>query len=41
MIHADLIIIGAGPGGYETAISAAKKGLQVILIEAQKPVELV
>lgn len=36
MIHADLIIIGAGPGGYETAISAAKKGLQVILIEAQK-----
>lgn len=36
MICADVIIIGAGPGGYETAIAAAKKGLQVILIESQK-----
>lgn len=34
MIKTDLIIIGAGPGGYETAILAAKHGLQVILIEA-------
>ena len=29
----DLIVIGAGPAGYETAISAAEKGLKVILIE--------
>ncbi len=28
----DLIIIGAGPGGYETAIKAAKMGMKVILI---------
>lgn len=29
----DLIIIGAGPGGYETAVRAAKKGLQVVVVE--------
>ncbi len=29
----DLIIIGAGPGGYDTAVYAAKKGLKVTLIE--------
>ena len=28
-----LTIIGAGPGGYETAIYAAKRGLEVVLIE--------
>ena len=28
----DLIIIGAGPGGYETAIEAAKRGMAVTLI---------
>lgn len=28
----DLIIIGAGPGGYETAIKAAKNGLKTIII---------
>lgn len=28
----DLIIIGAGPGGYETAIKAAKNGLKVTII---------
>lgn len=28
----DLIIIGAGPGGYETAIEAAKRGMSVMLI---------
>ena len=27
-----LIIIGAGPGGYETAVMAAKKGMEVVLI---------
>jgi len=28
----ELIIIGAGPGGYETAVEAAKKGLEVVII---------
>jgi dihydrolipoamide dehydrogenase len=28
-----ITIIGAGPGGYETAIYAAKKGAEVVLIE--------
>ena len=31
----DLIIIGAGPGGYPTAVAAAQAGLQVALIERQ------
>ncbi len=34
---ADLIIIGAGPGGYETAVRAASMGLQTVVIEAAKP----
>lgn len=29
----DLIIIGAGPGGYETAAEAAAKGLSTLLVE--------
>ena len=29
-----IIIIGAGPGGYETALLAAERGVEVILIEA-------
>ena len=29
-----IIIIGAGPGGYETALGAAKRGVEVVLIEA-------
>ena len=29
-----LIIIGAGPGGYETALVAAKRGVEVVLVEA-------
>lgn len=29
-----IIIIGAGPGGYETALLAAKRGVETILIEA-------
>ncbi len=32
-MHNDLLIIGAGPGGYETAVYAAGKGLQVTIIE--------
>lgn len=33
MTQADIIIIGAGPGGYETAAGAAASGADVILIE--------
>ncbi len=32
----DLVIIGAGPGGYETALYAKKMGLDVVLIEENK-----
>lgn len=31
-----IIIIGAGPGGYETALLAAKRGVEVTLIEASE-----
>lgn len=33
----DLIIIGAGPGGYEMAVKAAAKGLHVVIFEEHKP----
>lgn len=29
----DLIVIGAGPGGYEAAVEAAKKGMKTALVE--------
>ena len=29
-----IIIIGSGPGGYETALLAAKRGVEVVLIES-------
>lgn len=32
-LSTELLIIGAGPGGYVAAIYAAKKGLKVILVE--------
>jgi len=32
----DLIIIGAGPGGFDTAIHARQLGLDVVLIEKEK-----
>ena len=32
----DLLVIGAGPGGYETALEAAKKGLSVAIVEKEK-----
>lgn len=32
-----IIIIGAGPGGYETALTAAKRGVEVTLIESGQP----
>lgn len=34
MTH-QLIIIGAGPGGYEVAVKAAKAGLSVLIVEAR------
>lgn len=33
--HYDIIIIGAGPGGYETAAGAASRGLKVMLVERE------
>lgn len=33
MNSVDLIVIGAGPAGYEAAIHAAQSGMQVVLIE--------
>lgn len=33
----DLLIIGAGPGGYDTAARAARAGLSVVLIERNAP----
>ncbi len=32
----DLIIIGAGPGGYEAALDASEKGMKVAIIEKDK-----
>ena len=31
--HADIVIIGAGPGGYATALRAAQLGKSVVLVE--------
>lgn len=36
MITTDLIIIGAGPGGYHTAYHAAKNGLTVAIFESKE-----
>lgn len=36
MQQVDLIIIGGGPGGYETAAEAAAKGLKTVLFERDK-----
>jgi len=33
----DLIVIGAGPGGYTAAISAAQHGMKVAIVEAGSP----
>ena len=32
----DLIVIGAGPGGYVAAIRAGQLGLDTVLVESQK-----
>lgn len=37
MVNADLIVIGAGPGGYEIAAAEAAKGASVVLIERDLP----
>ena len=34
MNNTDVIIIGSGPGGYQTACHAAKNGLQTVIVEA-------
>jgi dihydrolipoamide dehydrogenase len=36
MKSTDLIIIGAGPGGYETAVRAAQGGLDTVIVEGDK-----
>ena len=36
MTATDLIIVGAGPGGYRAAHLAAQRGLQVVVIEADQ-----
>ncbi|HJX74487.1 MAG TPA: FAD-dependent oxidoreductase, partial [Candidatus Deferrimicrobiaceae bacterium] len=33
----DLVVIGAGPGGYVAAIRAAQLGLRVAVVERDKP----
>lgn len=35
-MKADLLIIGAGPGGYETALTAARQGKSVILFNGDR-----
>jgi dihydrolipoamide dehydrogenase len=37
MAERDLVIIGAGPGGYVAAIRAARLGAKVCLIEKEGP----
>ena len=32
-VHYDLVIIGAGPGGYTAAIKAAEFGMKVVVID--------
>ena len=36
MAHYELIVIGAGPGGYEAALHAAKLGKKVAVVESLK-----
>lgn len=35
-MHSDIIIIGAGPGGYETALSATRRGMSVTLFNGSQ-----
>src|SRR5213592_1328364 len=34
--HADVVVIGAGPGGYPAAIRAAQLGKRVLLVERDR-----
>ena len=36
MTTSDILIIGAGPGGYDTAVYAAKQGKTVTIVEAAR-----
>ena len=36
MAHYQLIVIGAGPGGYEAALHAAKLGKKVAVVEKRE-----
>ena len=36
MVHYELIVIGAGPGGYEAALHAAKLGKKVAVVEKRE-----
>src|SRR5437016_4769244 len=35
-IHTEIVVLGAGPGGYAAAFYAADRGKKVILIEQEK-----
>ncbi|MBT1583817.1 dihydrolipoyl dehydrogenase [Curtobacterium flaccumfaciens] len=35
MVHHDLVVLGAGPGGYVAAVRAAQLGLNVAIVEKQ------
>jgi dihydrolipoamide dehydrogenase len=35
-MDADLVVIGAGPGGYTAAIRGAQKGLDVVIVERER-----
>lgn len=37
MLEFDLLVIGGGPGGYVAAIRAAQRGLQVCVVEKERP----
>jgi len=34
--RADLVVIGAGPGGYTAAVRGAQRGLDVVLVERER-----
>ena len=36
VIHTELLVLGAGPGGYSAAFRAADLGVQVVLVERDK-----
>jgi dihydrolipoamide dehydrogenase len=37
MRHFDLVVIGAGPGGYVAAIRGAQLGMRVAVVERDRP----